>query len=132
MGEMKRAIAREREAWAEKMQEQTRMKLTLVIAAAIIAAVRLARETRRPVPETIARQVLVDDLLKDPDTLPPNLFEVVVARFECSPMLPFSIFCDGSRIRFCRFVDSFAGEAKPVPPKHSSEIGCHSRLLSFR
>jgi len=44
MGEMKRAIAREREAWAEKMQEQTRMKSTLVIAAAIIAAVRLARD----------------------------------------------------------------------------------------
>jgi hypothetical protein len=44
MGEMKRAIAREQEAWAEKMQEQTRMKSTLVIAAAIIAAVRLARD----------------------------------------------------------------------------------------
>ena len=44
MGEMKRAIAREREAWAEQMQEQTRMKSTLVIAAAIIAAVRLARD----------------------------------------------------------------------------------------
>ena len=44
MGEMKRAIAREREAWAEKMQEQTRMKSTLVIAASIIAAVRLARD----------------------------------------------------------------------------------------
>ena len=44
MGEMKRAIAREREAWAEKMQEQTRMRSTLVIAAAIIAAVRLARD----------------------------------------------------------------------------------------
>ena len=43
MGEMKRAITRERVAWAEKMQEQTRMKSTLVIAAAIIAAVRLAR-----------------------------------------------------------------------------------------
>lgn len=42
MGEMKRAIAREREAWAEKMQEQMRMNSTLVIAAAIIAAVRLA------------------------------------------------------------------------------------------
>ena len=44
MGEMKRAIARERQAWEEKMQEQTRMKSTLVIAAAIIAAVRLARD----------------------------------------------------------------------------------------
>jgi hypothetical protein len=44
MGEMKRAIAREREAWADQMQEQTRMKSTLVIAAAIIAAVRLARD----------------------------------------------------------------------------------------
>ena len=44
MGEMKRAIAREREAWAEQMQEQARMKSTLVIAAAIIAAVRLARD----------------------------------------------------------------------------------------
>lgn len=44
MGEMKRAIAREREAWADQMQEQSRMKSTLVIAAAIIAAVRLARD----------------------------------------------------------------------------------------
>ena len=41
MGEMKRAIAREREAGTEQMQEQTRMKSTVVIAAAIIAAVRL-------------------------------------------------------------------------------------------
>jgi hypothetical protein len=56
MGEMKRAIAREREAWAEKMQEQTRMKSTLVIAAAIIAAVRLARDPdfSRPSPRLTA------------------------------------------------------------------------------
>jgi hypothetical protein len=44
MGEMKRATARERQAWAEQMQEQARMKSTLVIAAAIIAAIRLARD----------------------------------------------------------------------------------------
>jgi hypothetical protein len=37
----------------------------------------------------------------------PNLFEVVVASFERSPMLPFSLFRDGPRCRFCRFVDSF-------------------------
>jgi len=56
MGEMKRAIAREREAWAEKMQEQVRMKSTLVIAAAIIAAVRLARDPDigRPSPRLTA------------------------------------------------------------------------------
>jgi hypothetical protein len=56
MGEMKRAIAREREAWAEKMQEETRMKSTLVIAAAIIAAVRLARDPdiSRPSPRLTA------------------------------------------------------------------------------
>ena len=56
MGEMKRAIAREREAWEEKMQEQTRMKSTLVIAAAIIAAVRLARDPdiSRPSPRLTA------------------------------------------------------------------------------
>lgn len=56
MGEMKRAIAREREAWAEKMQEQTRMRSTLVIAAAIIAAVRLARDPdiSRPSPRLAA------------------------------------------------------------------------------
>ena len=56
IGEMKRAIAREREAWAEKMQEQTRMKSTLVIAAAIIAAVRLARDPdiSRPSPRLTA------------------------------------------------------------------------------
>ena len=44
MGEMKRAIARERKDWVEQMQELARMKSTLVIAAAIIAAVRLARD----------------------------------------------------------------------------------------
>jgi hypothetical protein len=56
MGEMKRAIAREREAWAEQMQEQTRMKSTLVIAAAIIAAARLARDPdiSRPSPRLTA------------------------------------------------------------------------------
>jgi len=56
MGEMKRAIARERQAWAEQMQEQTRMKSTLVIAAAIIAAVRLARDPdiSRPSPRLAA------------------------------------------------------------------------------
>ena len=56
MGEMKRAIARERDAWAEQMQEQTRMKSTLVIAAAIIAAVRLARDPdiSRPSPRLTA------------------------------------------------------------------------------
>jgi len=56
MGEMKRAIAREREAWAEQMQEQTRMKSTLVIAAAIISAVRLAKDPdiSRPSPRLTA------------------------------------------------------------------------------
>ena len=56
MGEMKRAIAREREDWAEQMQEQTRMKSTVVIAAAIIAAVRLARDPdiSRPSPRLTA------------------------------------------------------------------------------
>ena len=56
MGEMKRAIARERKDWAEQMQEQARMKSTLVIAAAIIAAVRLARDPdiSRPSPRLTA------------------------------------------------------------------------------
>jgi hypothetical protein len=56
MGEMKRAIAREREAWVEQMQEQTRMKSTVVIAASIIAAVRLARDSdiSRPSPRLTA------------------------------------------------------------------------------
>jgi hypothetical protein len=44
MGEMKRAIAREQAAWSQSMQDEKRMKSTLVIAAAIIAAVRLARD----------------------------------------------------------------------------------------
>lgn len=56
MGEMKRAIARERMACAEQMQERARLKSTLVIAAAIIAAVRLARDPdiRRPSPRLTA------------------------------------------------------------------------------
>jgi hypothetical protein len=36
MGEMKRAIAREQAAWRQGMQDEKRMKSTLVIAAAIM------------------------------------------------------------------------------------------------
>lgn len=56
MGEMKRAIAREQAAWSQSMHDEKRMKSTLVIAAAIIAAVRLARDTdiSRPSPRITA------------------------------------------------------------------------------
>lgn len=56
MGEMKRAIAREERERVKAMEEQKRMTdrfaSTLVIAASIIAAVRLAREQdiNRPSP----------------------------------------------------------------------------------
>ena len=56
MGEMKRAIAREEQERTKAMAEQKRMTdrfaSTLVIAASIIAAVRLAREPdiSRPAP----------------------------------------------------------------------------------
>jgi len=56
MGVMRRAIAREEKEWAKAMEEQKRMNdrfaSTLVIAASIIAAVRLARdqEISRPSP----------------------------------------------------------------------------------
>jgi hypothetical protein len=45
MGEMKRAIAREQTAWSQNTQDEKQMKSTLVIAASIIAAIRLARDT---------------------------------------------------------------------------------------
>jgi len=56
MGEMKRAIAREQAAWSQNIQDEKRMKSTLVIAAAIIAAVRLARDPdiSRPSPRLTA------------------------------------------------------------------------------
>lgn len=56
MGEMKRAIAREQAASSQNMQDEKRMKSTLAIAAAIIAAVRLARDTdiSRPSPRLTA------------------------------------------------------------------------------
>jgi hypothetical protein len=56
MGEMKRAIAREQTDWSQNMQDEKRMKSTLVIAAAIIAAVRLARDQdiSRPSPRLTA------------------------------------------------------------------------------
>jgi hypothetical protein len=44
MGDMKRAIAREKQESAGKMEDQKRMTSTLVIAASIIAAVRLVRD----------------------------------------------------------------------------------------
>ena len=56
MGEMRRAIAREQTAWSQNVQDEKRMKSTLVIAAAIIAAVRLARDPdiSRPSPRLTA------------------------------------------------------------------------------
>lgn len=56
MGEMKRAIAREQVAWSQSRQDEKRMNSTLVIAAAIIAAVRLARDAdiSRPSPRLTA------------------------------------------------------------------------------
>ncbi len=55
-----------------------------------------------------------------------TLRELPPGSFECFPVLPFSLFRYGSRCRFCRFVDAFSGEAKPVPPVFSSLISCHS------
>lgn len=56
MGEMKRAIAREQAAWSQNVQDEKRMKSTLVVSAAIIAAVRLARDPdiSRPSPRLTA------------------------------------------------------------------------------
>jgi len=56
MGEMKRAIAREQATWSQNVQDEKRMKSTLVISAAIIAAVRLARDPdiSRPSPRLTA------------------------------------------------------------------------------
>ena len=59
MGEMRRAIAREEQERAKAMEEQKRMTdrfaSTLVIAASIIAAVRLARDDiSRPSPRLTA------------------------------------------------------------------------------
>jgi hypothetical protein len=59
MGEMRRAIAREEQERAKAMEEQKRMAdrfaSTLVIAASIIAAVRLARDDiSRPSPRLTA------------------------------------------------------------------------------
>src|ERR1700739_1276559 len=87
---------------------------------------RVFGEGRRTVAEPVASEVLVDDLLKNADSVLPNLFVVVVAIFERSPVLPFGLFRDCSRCRFCRLVDAFSGEAKPVPPIFPSLISCHS------
>ncbi len=56
MGEMTLAIAREEAAWSQNVHDEKRMKSTVVIAAAIIAAVRLARDPdiSRPSPRLTA------------------------------------------------------------------------------
>ena len=54
MGEMKRAIERERQEFPQN-QKQDRFASTVVIAAAIVAAVRLARDDiSRPSPRLLA------------------------------------------------------------------------------
>jgi hypothetical protein len=66
MGEMKRAIAREERERARTMEEQRRMTdrfgSTLVIAASIIAAVRLAREQDISRPSPRLASVIADSI----------------------------------------------------------------------
>ena len=66
MGEMKRAIAREEQERAKAMEEQKRIKdrfaSTLVIAASIIAAVRLAREQDISRPSPRLTSVVTDSI----------------------------------------------------------------------
>lgn len=66
MGEMKRAIAREERERARTMEEQRRMTdrfaSTLVIAASIIAAVRLARDADISRPSPRLASVVTDSV----------------------------------------------------------------------
>jgi hypothetical protein len=66
MGEMKRAIAREERERARTMEEQRRMTdrfaATLVIAASIIATVRLAREQDISRPSPRLASVIADSI----------------------------------------------------------------------
>ena len=66
MGEMKRAIAREERERARTMEEQRsmtdRFASTLVIAASIIAAVRLAREQDISRPSPRLTSVIADSI----------------------------------------------------------------------
>ena len=66
MGVMRRAIAREEKEWAKVMEEQKRMTdrfaSTLVIAASIIAAVRLAREQDISRPSPRLTSVIADSI----------------------------------------------------------------------
>jgi len=66
MGEMKRAIAREERERARTMEEQRRMtdrfSSTLVIAASIIAAVRLARDADISRPSPRLASVVTDSV----------------------------------------------------------------------
>jgi hypothetical protein len=66
MGEMRRAIAREELERAKAMEEQKRMTdrfaSTLVIAASIIAAIRLAREQDITRPSPRLASVITDSI----------------------------------------------------------------------
>jgi hypothetical protein len=66
MGEMKRAIAREEQDRTKAMAEEKRMTdrfaSTLVIAASIIAAVRLAREQNISRPSPRLASVIADSI----------------------------------------------------------------------
>ena len=66
MGEMRRAIAREEQERTKTMEEQKRMTdrfaSTLVIAASIIAAVRLAREPDISRPSPRLTSVVADSI----------------------------------------------------------------------
>lgn len=66
MGEMRRAIAREEQERTKTMAEQKRMTdrfaSTLVIAASIIAAVRLAREQDISRPSPCLTSVVTDSI----------------------------------------------------------------------
>lgn len=92
-------------------------------------------KSSRTVSKPVADQIFVDDLLENPHTVFPKLFEVVVSGFECPPMLPFSLSRNGFGCGLGGFVDLFSRKAIPIPipiPKKLSPlINCHAALLSL-
>src|ERR1700730_10156648 len=82
-----------------------------------------------PVSKPVADQIFVDNLLENPHTVLPKLFEVVVSRFEGPPVLPFGLPRDGFGCGLGGFVDLLSRKAKPIAKKFSPLINCHAALL---
>src|SRR5271168_1119457 len=86
-------------------------------------AQRIFGEARRAVAQPVSVEVIGDDLLEHPDTVLPNLPDVVVTGFEFAPAQFLGAKGYGSRCGFGRALVPLTREAEVIPVDSAFALG---------